>query len=68
MASATIAEDQKRSQSEIEKLVLEHKKREMLERYASTAAAEDLMAQYQSSELKEGSKEAKELLANEPRA
>ena len=68
MASATISENQQKSQSEIEKLVLEHKKREMLERYASETAASDLLSQYQSSEMREGTGETKELLANEPRA
>lgn len=68
MAVATVSENQQKSQSEIEKLVLEHKKREMLERYASDTAADDLIAQYQSSEMRDGSGATKDLLANEPRA
>ena len=52
----------------MEKLVLEHKKREMIERYASQDAAEDLLSQYQSKEMQEGKEETKELLAQEPRA
>ena len=68
VAVATVSENQQKSQSEIEKLVLEHKKREMLERYASDSAADDLISQYQSSEMRDGSGETKELLANEPRA
>ena len=68
MAMATVADTEKQSQSEMEKLVLEHKKREMIERYASQDAAEDLLSQYQSKEMQEGKEETKELLAQEPRA
>jgi pre-mRNA-splicing factor ISY1 len=60
--------EQSQSQSEIEKLILEHKKKEMLERYTSEAGATDLLAQYQSSELRAGASETREMLAQEPRA
>ena len=48
--------------------LLEHKKKEMLERYTSEAGATDLLAQYQSSELRAGASETREMLAQEPRA
>ena len=68
LARAELERRLRETQSEMEKLVLEHKKREMIERYASQDAAEDLLSQYQSKEMQEGKEETKELLAQEPRA
>lgn len=57
-----------RSHSEIEKLILDHKKKEMLEMYSSESGATDLLAQYQSAELRTGAADTKTMLSQEPRA
>lgn len=66
MGMEQLSETEKRAQTEMEKLILEHKKKEMRELYAVESGTTDLLAQYQTQALQSDAVETKDMLSQEP--